>query len=70
MFVSVWGSSPAYNEVGDGVWGKRIPAALVDGSLKCKPDPLVIGQGLDKLQAACDKVREGVSARKVVVELP
>jgi hypothetical protein len=47
-----------------------VPAVLADGWLKRKPDPVVIGQGLDKLQAACDKYQEGVSAKKLVVELP
>ena len=59
-----------HNEASDAVWGKWVPGALEDGSLKCKPDPLVVGQGLDKIQEACDKLAAGVSAKKIVVELP
>jgi len=38
--------------------------------MKCKPDPFVIGHGLESLQAACDKLKAGVSATKVCVEIP
>ncbi|OCK77228.1 zinc-binding oxidoreductase CipB [Lepidopterella palustris CBS 459.81] len=65
-----WGSSLKHNEVGDAIYGKWVTAALANGQLKCKPDPLVVGQGLGKIQDALAKWREGVSARKVVVELP
>jgi len=36
----------------------------------CKPEPVVVGQGLESLQEAVDRRGEGVSAQKVVVELP
>jgi hypothetical protein len=42
---------------------------LENGRLKPKPDPLVVGKGLDKIQEGVDKQRAGVSAAKVVVEL-
>ena len=58
------------SEIGKHLWGEWIPASLADGSLQCKPDPLVVGQGLDYIQIACDKMSEGVSAQKLVVELP
>jgi hypothetical protein len=58
------------SEVGEALWGKWISASLADGSLRGKPDPLVVGQGLDKFQIACDRYTEGVSAQKIVVELP
>jgi hypothetical protein len=58
------------NEVGLVVWGKWILAALANGSLKCAPPPLVVGRGLEAIQGACDRWREGVSRQKVVVELP
>ena len=48
---------------------KWMPAALANGSLKCKPDPKVVGQGLEKIQEACDLIGKGVSATKLVVEL-
>ncbi|KAF2235712.1 GroES-like protein [Viridothelium virens] len=50
-------------------WGEFVPAALADGRLKAKPDPIVIKGGLDALQQGVDKQRQGVSAAKVVVDL-
>jgi NADPH:quinone reductase-like Zn-dependent oxidoreductase len=46
-----------------------ITPALEKEVLKCLPEPLVVGKGLESLQKGLDKMREGVSARKVVVEL-
>ncbi len=45
-------------------------AALANGSLKCKPDPHVVGQGLEAIQEACDMMGKGASAQKFVVEIP
>ncbi|KAH9822863.1 quinone reductase [Teratosphaeria destructans] len=57
-------SSRAYEVVH--AWMAR---ALADGSLQCKPDPYVVGEGLESVQAGVDMVRDGVSATKVVVRL-
>lgn len=51
------------------VWHSYVPEALQQGKLKCVPEPLVIGKGLESLQKGCDKNKEGVSAKKVVIEL-
>ncbi|KAF4314092.1 Alcohol dehydrogenase superfamily zinc-containing [Botryosphaeria dothidea] len=56
-------------DVGDAVWRKFVPQALASGQLKAKPDPLVVGKGLEKIQEALDKQQAGVSAKKVVVSL-
>ncbi|KAF2086485.1 GroES-like protein [Saccharata proteae CBS 121410] len=53
-------------EVGDAVWRKFVPEALSKGTLQAKPDPLVVGHGLDKAQEAMNKQKDGVSAKKVV----
>ncbi|GAB7339500.1 hypothetical protein MBLNU457_6120t1 [Dothideomycetes sp. NU457] len=58
------------NKVGPAIWGQWLTPALASGLMRCKPDPFVIGQGLESLQAACDKVKAGVSAMKVCVEIP
>lgn len=55
--------------VGEAVWGKYVPAALADGKLLAKPDPLVLRGGLSRVQEALDTLKAGVSATKVVVEL-
>jgi NADPH:quinone reductase-like Zn-dependent oxidoreductase len=57
-------------EVGEMIWTKFLPAALEENKFKCLPEPLVVGQGLEKLQEAVDKGKmRGVSARKLVVTL-
>lgn len=56
-------------EVGQAVWGKFVPEALKSGALKPLPQALIIGKGLESVQAGMDKNKEGVSAKKVVVDL-
>ncbi|GAB7353551.1 hypothetical protein MBLNU459_g3986t1 [Dothideomycetes sp. NU459] len=58
-----------FKQVGDAVWQKWVPAALEDGSLKCLPEPLVVGSGLESVQKGLDVQKKGVSAKKVVIEL-
>jgi NADPH:quinone reductase-like Zn-dependent oxidoreductase len=55
--------------VGDVVWAKWVPEALEKGTLKPVPEPLVVGKGLDAVQKGYEKQKEGVSFRKVVIEL-
>jgi hypothetical protein len=43
--------------------------ALEDGTLQCKPDPMVVGEGLESIQLGLDVLRKGVSAAKVTVRL-
>jgi hypothetical protein len=43
--------------------------ALEDGTLKCKPDFMVVGTGLESIQLGLNIVRKGVSATKIVVRL-
>ena len=51
------------------VWEQFVTKGLESGKLKCLPEPLVVGKGLESLQEALDKAKEGVSAQKIVVEL-
>ncbi|GAA5981128.1 hypothetical protein JCM10908_003994 [Rhodotorula pacifica] len=44
-----------------------VPKGLKNGSLKPKPDPLVVGKGLESVQEGLNVQRKGVSAKKVVV---
>ncbi|OQO07718.1 hypothetical protein B0A48_07415 [Cryoendolithus antarcticus] len=46
-----------------------ITQALEQGKLKAVPEPLVVGKGLDSVQKGFAKQKEGVSAKKVVIEL-
>lgn len=37
--------------------------------MKCKPDPEIVGNGLEYVQEAVDLMAKGVSAKKLVVKL-
>ena len=50
-------------------WKDYVTPALEQGTLKCLPEPLVVGKGLQSLQKALNIQKKGVSARKVVVEI-
>jgi hypothetical protein len=56
-------------EVGDAVWRKYIPAALAAGKFQTKPEPLIIKGGLEKVQEGIDLLKDGVSAKKIVIEI-
>lgn len=58
-----------HKEVGDAVWQKFVPGALQSGDLKCLPEPMVVGKGLESVQKGFDVQKAGVSAKKVVIEL-
>ena len=55
--------------IGKAVYGEFLPVALKSGQMKAKPDPYVIGTGLESLQEGIDKNKAGVSASKVVIKL-
>lgn len=65
----VWGSSLMTDEVGPMLWRDHLPAALADGRHVCAPRAEVVGEGLESIQSALDRLHEGVSARKLVVRL-
>jgi len=56
-------------DIGEAVWKKFVPEALANGKLQAKPDPLVITGGLSKVQEGLDRLKQGVSAGKVVIKL-
>lgn len=60
-------ATPPYEPTGHAIWRDYVPAALATGQLQAKPDPLVVGSGLDDVQKALDAQMAGVSAKKVVV---
>lgn len=51
------------------LWKRYITPALDQGKLKCAPEPVVVGKGLEALGRAMEKCKAGVSAQKLVVEL-
>ncbi|KAF7959520.1 hypothetical protein EAE96_001136 [Botrytis aclada] len=56
-------------DIGDAVWRKYVPEALAKGKYLAKPDPKVLEGGLDRVQDGIDLLRNGVSAKKVVIEI-
>ena len=51
------------------IWENFVAEALEGGKLKCLPEPLVVGKGLEGLQEAFELRKGDVSGQKVVVEL-
>lgn len=58
-----------FNEMTDPFWKDYLTPALENGTLKCLPEPRVVGEGLECLQGALDTLDKGVSATKLVVTL-
>ena len=65
----IWGVPKPEGGVGQAVYEQFLPQALTKGSYTCAPEALVVGHGLESLQAACDQQKKGVSAKKLVVTL-
>ena len=65
-----WGDAIKGTPIGPAIWHDWVPQALANGTLKCMPPAHVVGQGLESLQEATDLMGQGVSAKKLVVELP
>lgn len=57
------------NEVSKVLYEDFLPQALAEGHYVAAPEPVVVGKGLDHIQAGFDAQRQGVSAKKVVVSL-
>ncbi|KAK3332645.1 zinc-binding dehydrogenase [Cercophora scortea] len=68
-FKFVWGGDLVEDEVGAAVYNRFLPAALAKGEFVAAPDPVVVGHGLEHLQAAFNLNRKGMSAGKAVVTL-
>ncbi|KIV89691.1 hypothetical protein PV10_07070 [Exophiala mesophila] len=51
------------------IWQEFVSEALEKKVLRPRPDPLVVGKGLYYVEKGLDTQKEGVSARKVVVQL-
>ncbi|KAJ5713359.1 alcohol dehydrogenase [Penicillium malachiteum] len=60
---------PVAPELGHHIWHKFIPEALAAGKYQAKPDPHLIPGGLERVQEAIDLLRQGVSAKKIVIEI-
>ncbi|OTA59196.1 GroES-like protein [Hypoxylon sp. EC38] len=66
----IFASTLKDNEVGPVIFGQFLPTALAQKKYQCLPKPLVVGHGLEHVQAAIDQGKSGaVSARKLVITL-
>ncbi|PPF66541.1 Zn-dependent oxidoreductase [Clavibacter michiganensis] len=65
----IWGSALMHDGVGSMLWERFLPAALAEGRYVAAPEAEVVGTGLAAIQPAMDRLRAGVSARKLVVSL-
>ncbi|KAJ4377536.1 hypothetical protein N0V83_000361 [Neocucurbitaria cava] len=59
----------AVNDIATPVWKDYVTSALQTGKLQCLPPPTIVGNGLEYIQEALDKLKAGVSATKLVVTL-
>ncbi|PYH93853.1 zinc-binding oxidoreductase CipB [Aspergillus ellipticus CBS 707.79] len=67
---SVFGTTIKDNAVGKAVYENFLPHAMRVGNFTPAPEALIMGKGLESLQAAVDRYAEGgISAQKLVVTL-
>jgi NADPH:quinone reductase-like Zn-dependent oxidoreductase len=55
------------NHIGKAIYEDFLPQALESRTFVPAPEPMVVGQGLGKVQDALDLLHKGVSAKKLVV---
>ncbi|MCJ1258676.1 hypothetical protein MMC24_006509 [Lignoscripta atroalba] len=68
-FKFVFGDTLVDNGVGKVIYEDFLPKALAEGTFVPAPEPLVVGKGVEYVQAGFDLQKKGVSAKKVVVSL-
>lgn len=57
------------SEVGSSIWRDFLPKALEVGKIVPKPDPVLVGKGLESIQEGVDRLKQPISAQKLVVAL-
>jgi NADPH:quinone reductase-like Zn-dependent oxidoreductase len=65
----IWGGTLKDNEVGPAIYAGFLPAALASGSYRTAPEATVVGDGLGQIPEAIERLKQGVSAKKLVVRL-
>ena len=56
-------------ELGPAMFESFLPQALATGRIVAAPPPLIAGHGLNAIQPAFERQKQGVSAAKLVVTL-
>ncbi|KAM0799792.1 chaperonin 10-like protein [Usnea florida] len=54
--------------VGHFIWREWLESAMARGWVRCVPEKMVVGRGVGDVQRGIERLAEGVSARKVVVD--
>jgi hypothetical protein len=65
----IFGTTLIDNGVGEAIYVDYLPDALAASTYIATPEPVVVGKGLEYIQAGLDLQKKGVSAKKVVVSL-
>lgn len=65
----IWSGTLMKNELAPAIWGDFLGRALEDGVFVASPEPVVVGTGLEFMNAAMALLKKGVSGKKVVVSL-
>jgi NADPH:quinone reductase-like Zn-dependent oxidoreductase len=66
---TVYATSIKDNHLGAAIFNNYLPEALTSGTFTPYPPSLVVGNGLDELQSAMLRLKQGMSATKLVVTL-
>ncbi len=65
---SIWGAALMDTDLGPAIYQGFLPGALRSGQ-SVAATPLVVGHGLEAIQPAFERQKEGLSAAKIVVTL-
>lgn len=65
----IWGGALKDNEVGPAIFVDFVPAALASGAYRAEPQAEIVGHGLDAIPAGLQRLRQGVSAKKLVITI-
>lgn len=55
--------------VSKAVYEDFLPRAIAEGKFDAAPEPLIVGKGLESVQAGLDMTKKGLSAKKAVITL-
>ncbi len=66
---TIWGTALMDTDLGPAIFEGFLPQALATGRIVAAPPPLIAGDGLDAIQPAFERQKQGVSAAKLVVTL-
>ena len=66
---TIWGTALMDTGLGPAIFESFLPQALASGHIVAAPPPLIAGHGLEAIQSAFERQKQGVSAAKVVVTL-